>query len=141
MRNSNLRDRFFIFLAALFGFAGAVGISVFAATTISTSITTDGSITATGNATITGDVYATSTIQATGNLIGYGDLLVGGTTTAVVTGFNLGGAAGTHADAYISGGLGVGNATTTDGAIEANADLVVYDDGWVKGGFGVGTAA
>src|SRR3989344_3279995 len=30
---------------------------------------------------------------------------------------------------------------TTDGSIEANADLVVYDDGWIKSGLGIGTSA
>ena len=129
MQSSKKREQLMIFIALVIGFVAAIGFSAYAATTISTNVTTGG------------DVYATSTIQATGNLVGYGDVLAGGTTTATVTGFNLGGVAGTHADAYLSGGLGVGNATTTDGSIEANADLVVYDDGWIKSGLGIGTSA
>src|SRR3989338_4904196 len=129
MQSSKKREQLMIFIALVIGFVAAIGFSAYAATTISTNVTTGG------------DVYATSTIQATGNLVGYGDVLAGGTTTATVTGFNLGGVAGTHADAYLSGGLGVGNATTTDGSIEANADLVVYDDGWIKSGLGIWTSA
>ena len=129
MQSSKKREQLMFFIALMIGFVAAIGFSAYAATTISTNVTTGG------------DVYATSTIQATGNLVGYGDLLAGGTTTATVTGFNLGGVAGTHADAYLSGGLGVGNATTTDGSIEANVDLVIYDDGWIKSGLGIGTSA
>ena len=129
MQSSKKCEQLMIFIALVIGFIAAIGFSAYAATTISTNVTTGG------------DVYATSTIQATGNLVGYGDLLAGGTTTATVTGFNLGGVAGTHADAYLSGGLGVGNATTTDGSIEANVDLVIYDDGWIKSGLGIGTSA
>ena len=129
MQSSKKREQLMFFIALMIGFVAAIGFSAYAATTISTNVTAGG------------DVYATSTIQATGNLVGYGDLLAGGTTTATVTGFNLGGVAGTHADAYLSGGLGVGNATTTDGSIEANVDLVIYDDGWIKSGLGIGTSA
>ena len=129
MQSSKKREQLLVFIALVIGFVAAVGFSAYAATTISTNVTTGG------------DIFGTSTVQATGNLIGYGDLLAGGTTTATVTGFSLGGVAGTHADAYISGGLGVGNATTTDGSIEANVDLVIYDDGWIKSGLGIGTSA
>lgn len=61
-------------------------------------------------------VKATSTVQATGNIFGYANLLVGGTTTAALSvDFALGGTTGTLNDAYISGALGVANATTADG--------------------------
>ena len=53
-----------------------------------------------------------------------------GTTTPILTdGLSLGGAAGTHADLYVSGGLGVGAATTTDGALEVGTGLTVYGTG------------
>ncbi|MBI2610177.1 hypothetical protein HYW53_03295 [Candidatus Giovannonibacteria bacterium] len=113
---SRIRDRVYVFLGVLVGLASAVGISVFAATTISTSVTT-------GN-----DVLATSTVQATGTIFAYGDLLVGGTTTASVTGLSLAG------DMYMSGGLGILNATTSDGDFAVGNDFFVFSNGIVSNG-------
>ena len=51
-----------------------------------------------------------------------GAVAVGATTSPILTGqsFSLGGAAGTHVDMYVSGGVGIGNATTTDGVLETS---------------------
>src|SRR3989344_1606610 len=76
--------------------------------------------------TVTGDVYATSTVQATGNILGYADMFIGGTSTQALADVAFGGAAGTHADVYVSGGLGVANATTSDGDfIVGGGDLIL----------------
>lgn len=82
-----------------------------AGSALGTSIGTD--------VTVTGDLYATSTVQATGNILGFADLFIGGTSTQSLADVAIGGAAGTNADVFISGGLGVANATTSDG------DLIV----------------
>lgn len=84
-------------------------------TTISTSITT-------------AHLKASSTVQGTGDIIGYANLLLGGTTSiAASVDVAFGGAAGTHADVYVSGGLGVGNATTSDGDFVVGDSLKVYN--------------
>src|SRR3989344_1422614 len=119
MKISKMRDKVFLFAAILVGFLAAIGFSVWAATTVSTSVTTG------GNVTVTGDVFATSTIQATDSLVGYGNLLLGGTTTAAVTGVNIGGVTGTSRDAYLTGGLGIGVTTTTDGALETSGKVYI----------------
>lgn len=66
----------------------------------------------------TANIFATSSLQATGNIIGYADLFVGGTSTQALADFALSG------DAYIHGGLGVGNATTTDGNVEVSGRVL-----------------
>lgn len=44
-------------------------------------------------------------------------------------GLSLGGEAGTHGDLYVSGGLGVANATSSDGDFVVGNDLYVYVNG------------
>ena len=44
-----------------------------------------------------------------------GDLFVGATTSQALADVAIGGLAGTNADVFVSGGLGVANATTSDG--------------------------
>lgn len=111
-----------LFLALVIGFALAIGFSVKAASTISTNVVTGG------------HVKATSTVQATGNIIAYGDLLVGGSTTVAVTGLNVGGVTGTAASAFITGGLGVENATTSTGDFLVGNDFRVFSNGAVAVG-------
>jgi hypothetical protein len=68
-----------------------------------------------------------------------GSVGIGGTSTPVLTGVgdtSFGGAAGAHSDVYISGGLGVGNATTSDGDFVVGNDLYLYSNGKI----GVGTS-
>src|SRR3989338_8373692 len=50
--------------------------------------------------------------------------MFGTSSPIVIDGLSLGGAAGTHADVYISGGLGVGDATTTDSNIQVAGRVV-----------------
>lgn len=79
-----------------------------------------------------GHVKASSTVQATTNIIGYADMLVGGTTSAAASvDVAFGGVAGTHADVYVSGGLGVANATTSDGdfIVGRGPSFTVYNSG------------
>ncbi|HAZ11152.1 MAG TPA: hypothetical protein DCY86_00050, partial [Bdellovibrionales bacterium] len=124
-----MRDSAFLFAAVLVGFLAAIGFSVWAATTVSTSVTTGA------------HVYATSTVQATGSLIGYGNLLLGGTTTAAVTGVNIGGVTGTSRDAYRTGGLGIGVTTTTDGALETSGKIYVGGSNLTISGTGTSTVS
>lgn len=81
--------------------------------------------------TLTGGVA-----QLGANVFATSDLFVGGTTTQALADFAIGSAtAGTNNNAYISGGLGVANATTSDGdfvvgtgptlSVTANKRLVV----------------
>lgn len=81
-----------------------------------------------GNATTTDSGFVVGadvlTVFANGTMGMFGT-----TSPVVIDGLSLGGAAGTHADAYVSGGLGVGNATTTDGALEVGNALRVYGSG------------
>ena len=116
------RGGLLLFFALVAGFMLAIGFSVWAATTISTNVVTDG------------HVKATSTVQATGSVLAYGDLLVGGSTTAAVTGLNVGGVTGTAASAFITGGLGVENATTTTGHFLVGNDFTVFSNGRVAVG-------
>jgi len=72
-----------------------------------------------------------------GNLYVSGDYFLGGTTTQPLADFALGGGDNSTADAYISGGLGVGNATTSDGGFQVGDDFFVYSNGKI----GVGTSS
>ncbi|MEK7630417.1 MAG: hypothetical protein AAB417_00080 [Patescibacteria group bacterium] len=59
---------------------------------------------------------ASSTAHISGNINGGANLFIGGTTTQSMAAVAFGTAtAGTNIDAYISGGLGVNNATSADG--------------------------
>lgn len=85
-----------------------------------------------GNATTTDNGF----VVGAGLLTVYANNNIGinGTTSPALTdGISIGTAtAGTNADVYISGGLGVGDATTTDNAFSAggvNAGLNVYGNG------------
>ncbi|MEK7576387.1 MAG: tail fiber domain-containing protein, partial [Patescibacteria group bacterium] len=78
-------------------------------------------------------VNASSTLHVSENTWLGSNLLVGGTTTQPLATFALGGTTGNTADAYISGGLGVGNATTADGVLETNSDAYVGGILKVKG--------
>ena len=69
---------------------------------------------------LTGSVNASSTLHASGNTWLGSNLFAGGTTSQPLTAFALGAAGSATADAYISGGLGVGNATTADGVLETS---------------------
>ncbi len=59
--------------------------------------------------------------------------MFGTSSPLLVDGLSLGGAAGTHADVYISGGLGIANATTSDGhfVVGGDNDFIVYSNGKV----------
>ncbi|TSC73363.1 MAG: hypothetical protein G01um101470_126 [Parcubacteria group bacterium Gr01-1014_70] len=81
-----------------------------------------------GNATTTDNHF----VIGSGLFTVYGNGTIGmfGTTSPIlVDGLSLGGAAGTHADLYVSGGLGVGDATTTDSAFVVGTGLTVYGNG------------
>ena len=113
------------------------GLGVGNATTTDNNLELAGKLVAAGNIngsgtfTITGT--GTSTITAGGFKIGSDILTVysnsnigmfGTTSPILIDGLSLGGAAGTHADVYVSGGLGVGDATTTDGNIQVSGRTV-----------------
>ncbi|MEK7649348.1 MAG: hypothetical protein AAB367_00065 [Patescibacteria group bacterium] len=84
-------------------------------------------------ATTTGaSVYASSTVQSP-VLIGYSNLFGGGTTSQPLATLAIGGITGNTADAYISGGLGVGNATTADGVIEVSDRIIIANSGFISG--------
>ena len=74
-----------------------------------------------GNATTTDNSFVVGadilTVYANSNIGMFGT-----SSPVVLNGLSLGGAAGTHADVYVSGGLGVGDATTTDYAFQAGGD-------------------
>lgn len=82
-----------------------------------------------GNATTTDNGFVVGadlfTVYANGNIGMFGT-----SSPVVIDGLSLGGGAGTHADLYVSGGLGVGNATTTDNGFVIGAGLfTVYANG------------
>lgn len=83
-----------------------------------------------GNATTTDNGFTVGadilTVYANSNIGMFGT-----SSPILIDGLSLGGAAGTHADVYVSGGLGVGNATTTDGGfvVGGDDDFVVYPNG------------
>jgi len=102
--------------------------STFASSGLSVST---GGLASSKGLTLTGGVA-----QLGRNVFATADLFVGGTTTQALADFAIGGAtAGTNNNAYISGGLGVGNATTSSGdfvvgtgptlSVTANGRLVV----------------
>ena len=150
MRNSNAsltinRDTVMVICIAAI-FILAVVYSVFSATTISGNISTDGTITA-GN-----PMYASSTLQATGNGLFYTNLSAGASTNSPTTTFNVTGSG------YLTGGLGVGYATTGTGNLRVNSlgvfnsrlgvagtsspsvEFGVTGSGLFSGGLGVGYA-
>ena len=107
-----------IFVAAIFILA--VVYSVLSATTISSSaISTDGTLAVTGISTLTGAVYASSTLQATGDGLFYDQLSAGASTNTPTTTFNVTGSG------YLTGGLGVGFATTGSGGFHATGFGVI----------------
>lgn len=76
-----------------------------------------------GNATTTDNGFVIGadilTVYANSNIGMFGT-----SSPILIDGLSLGGAAGTHADVYVSGGLGVGDATTTDGNIQVSGRTV-----------------
>lgn len=69
-----------------------------------------------GNATTTDDNFVVGTGYVFSVMTGSNRIGVLGTSSPILDdALNLGGAAGTHADLYVSGGLGVMNATSSDG--------------------------
>ncbi|MEK7630884.1 MAG: hypothetical protein AAB417_02560, partial [Patescibacteria group bacterium] len=74
-----------------------------------------------GSLTVSESINASSTLHASGNVWLGSNLFAGGTTSQPLAGFALGGAGSATADTYISGGLGVGNATTADGVLETSS--------------------
>ena len=133
----------------------AVVYSVFSATTIGDNVSTGGTLSVTGRSTLSDDasftdVHASSTVQATGNALFYASVGVGGTTSPAVA------LSGTNA--YFTGGLGIGYATTGSGNLLVNdlavikgrlgvnattsptVEFGVIGSGYVDAGFGVGNA-
>jgi hypothetical protein len=94
-------------------FVLAIVYSVYSATTIDSNVNTGGYVQA-------GDVYASTTVQATGNGIFYASLSAGASTNTPTTTFNVTGSG------YLTGGLGVGFATTGAGQIH-NTGLTVHE--------------
>lgn len=83
-----------------------------------------------GNATTTNNHFVVGSHILT--VYGNGNIGMAGTTSpALVDGVSIGtNTAGTNADVYVSGGLGVGRATTTDsGFVVGDNDLAVYANG------------
>ena len=135
-----------------------VALVTWAATTINNNINTGGTLTVsgestmTGTTTIAGGIYASSTVFTDGIFTNTRNAVLGtASQTPTVTGLNLTG------DAYITSGLGIGNATTSDGNLLVNdlavfrgrvgisstsptVDFGVVGSGYISGGFGAGIA-
>ncbi|GEM_PF-2476698 len=150
-------------------FVLAIVYSVYSATTVDSNVVTGGDVSsqniyasstvqATGvgrfysDVFVTSNVYATGTVQATGNGIFYASLSAGASTNTPTTTFNVTGSG------YLTGGLGVGFATTGTGQLHITGfgmfesrvgvngtsspavEFGVTGSGLVSGGFGVGYA-
>ena len=134
-----------------------VAFVTWAATTINNNVNTGGTLTVSGASTLTGTttsgaIYASSTVFVDGNLEATRNTNIGAASgTPTVTGLNVTG------DGYFTSGLGVGNATTSDGNLLVN-DLAVFrgrlgisstsptvdfglvGSGYLTGGLGIGNA-
>ncbi len=135
-----------------------VALVTWAATTINNNVNTGGTLTVSGESTMTGTttvagaIYASSTVFSDGIFTNTRNAVLGAASgTPTVTGLNVTG------DGYFDSGLGVGNATTSDGNLLVNnlavfrgrvgisstsptVDFGVVGSGYLSGGLGVGIA-
>ena len=129
-----------------FIFVSSKGVVSFGSSTPSPRFLNPGDVVI-GRATATNDLYVSGGLGVNNATTGDGEFVLGnyliaaynnsnigmfGTSSPVVVdGLSLGGAAGTHADLYVSGGLGVQNATTGDGdfVVGANPALSFTSNG------------
>ncbi len=135
-----------------------VALVTWAATTINNNVNTGGTLTVSGESTMTGTttvagaIYASSTVFSDGIFTNTRNAVLGAASgTPTVTGLNVTG------DGYFDSGLGVGNATTSDGNLLVNnlavfrgrvgisstsptVDFGLVGSGYLTGGLGVGNA-
>ncbi|MDO8500029.1 MAG: hypothetical protein Q7S66_05270 [bacterium] len=134
-----------------------VAAVTWAATTVNNNVNTGGTLTVSGVSTLTGTtsagaIYASSTVFADGDFTATRNTNIGAASgTPTVTGLNVTG------DGYFDSGLGVGNATTSDGNLLVNnlavfrgrlgisttsptVDFGLVGSGYLTGGLGIGNA-
>ncbi|MFY9462444.1 MAG: hypothetical protein WAP51_04565 [Candidatus Sungiibacteriota bacterium] len=135
-----------------------VAAVTWAATTINNNVNTGGTLTVSGESTMTGTttlagaLYASSTVFSDGIFTNTRNAVLGAASgTPTVTGLNVTG------DGYFDSGLGIGNATTSDGNLLVNnlavfrgrvgisstsptVDFGLVGSGYLTGGLGVGIA-
>ncbi|MFY9462443.1 MAG: hypothetical protein WAP51_04560 [Candidatus Sungiibacteriota bacterium] len=133
-----------------------VAAVTWAATTINNNVNTGGTLTVSGASTLTGTttsgaIYASSTVFADGDFTATRNTLIGAASGTPTTTFNVTGSG------YLTGGLGVGNATTSNGNLlvenlavfrgrlgisttSPTVDFGLVGSGYLTGGLGVGNA-
>ena len=133
-----------------------VAFVTWAATTINNNVNTGGTLTVSGASTLTGTttsgaIYASSTVFVDGNLEATRNTNIGAASGTPTTTFNVTGSG------YLTGGLGIGNATTSNGNLlvenlavfrgrlgisttSPTVDFGLVGSGYLTGGFGVGIA-
>ncbi|MFC1595227.1 hypothetical protein ACFL3E_02255, partial [Patescibacteria group bacterium] len=128
-----------------FIFVSPKGVVSFGSTTPAAALLNPGDVVVGRGAGSLNDVYISGALGIGNATTGNSELLIGnyvlsvfensnigmfGTSAPIIAdGLSIGGAAGTHADVYVSGGLGVGNATTSDGDFVVGNDFSVTANG------------